>query len=304
MLDKKQIEYLIALSNYKSVSKASEALYISQPSLSRYLKSLEDDLGFKIFDRSTTPLSLTKRGKIYLEYLDKFVELESKMYEEIHQVNEKKNEIRISGLSFLSSYIYPHFIPEFINNNPDISLIISDYREVDYEHLILNNHVDIFITNSYPKHKSIKFKTIKKDYIYLACKLDDVTHTSNFTSDKDYNSLEYINFEDLRHMTFYLIDPKENVGKASKQILKSNNIIPDNVIYLPNIVSSTSMLNRKNSATFITKSSLSYINLKDDISLFKIKNTDDLLSIGFIYHENYSEDLVDLVYSSMYNSIT
>lgn len=105
-------------------------------------------------------------------------------------------------------------------------------------------------------------------------------------------------------MTFYLIDPKENVGKASKQILKSNNIIPDNVIYLPNIVSSTSMLNRKNSATFITKSSLSYINLKDDISLFKIKNTDDLLSIGFIYHENYSEDLVDLVYSSMYNSIT
>ena len=76
MLDKKQIKYLSELLKYKNVSKASEVLFTSQPSLSRYLKSIEFDLGFKIFDRSTSPFKLTKKGEIYAKYLEKFLDLE------------------------------------------------------------------------------------------------------------------------------------------------------------------------------------------------------------------------------------
>ena len=82
--------------------------------LSRYLKSIEFDLGFKIFDRSTSPFKLTKKGEIYAKYLEKFLDLELDMYNEIRNIDDKKEEIRISSLPFLSSYVYPKFIPEFL----------------------------------------------------------------------------------------------------------------------------------------------------------------------------------------------
>ena len=51
-------------------TKASKNLFISQPSLSAAISKLENDLGFRIFDRSTVPCSLTPQGKIYIESIE------------------------------------------------------------------------------------------------------------------------------------------------------------------------------------------------------------------------------------------
>ena len=53
-----------------SFTKAAKELYISQPSLSAAISRLESDLGFRIFDRSTIPCSLTAEGRVYIESLE------------------------------------------------------------------------------------------------------------------------------------------------------------------------------------------------------------------------------------------
>ena len=83
-------KYVLKIYQTKSFSKAAKALYISQPSLSATIKKLEDELGFQIFDRTTNPLSLTRKGEIYIEYLEESI------------INEKKLERRIKSLSTLS----------------------------------------------------------------------------------------------------------------------------------------------------------------------------------------------------------
>ena len=50
-----------------SFTKAAKDLYISQPSLSAAISRLENDLGFRIFNRSTIPCSLTAEGRIYAD---------------------------------------------------------------------------------------------------------------------------------------------------------------------------------------------------------------------------------------------
>ena len=63
----------------KSFTKAANILYISQPSLSAAIASKEKELGFRIFDRSTKPISLTREGEIYIEMLEGKIRCENDM---------------------------------------------------------------------------------------------------------------------------------------------------------------------------------------------------------------------------------
>ena len=62
-----------------SISKAAELLYISQPSLSRYLSNLENELGMALFVRTINGTELTEAGKIYVEYAKEIRRLRSTM---------------------------------------------------------------------------------------------------------------------------------------------------------------------------------------------------------------------------------
>lgn len=63
----KQLEYFIVAARMGSISKAAEAMYITQPALSRSIKRLEDDLGFALFDRRNSRIFLTDAGETFLE---------------------------------------------------------------------------------------------------------------------------------------------------------------------------------------------------------------------------------------------
>ena len=64
-MDTKILEYVIAIAEEKSLSKAAERLYLSQPALSQRLKKLEDELGTPLFLREKNGLSITDAGRIY-----------------------------------------------------------------------------------------------------------------------------------------------------------------------------------------------------------------------------------------------
>ena len=63
-----KLQYIIAIADKKSISQAARDLYISQPALTKYISTLEDELGVQLFDRTSTPIQLTYAGEVYLEY--------------------------------------------------------------------------------------------------------------------------------------------------------------------------------------------------------------------------------------------
>jgi len=72
-------DYVYAVWQERSFSKAAARLYISQPSLSAKIKKIEDELGAVIFDRSTTPLRLTEFGQIYINAITEVKQIERRM---------------------------------------------------------------------------------------------------------------------------------------------------------------------------------------------------------------------------------
>lgn len=62
-----RLEYILAVIEEKSITKAAKRLYITQPTLTKYINQLEYEYGVKFFDRSTTPIRLTEAGSFMLK---------------------------------------------------------------------------------------------------------------------------------------------------------------------------------------------------------------------------------------------
>lgn len=115
--------YVYKVYQTKSFSEAARELYVSQPSVSNMVKKLESKLGFDIFNRSNSPLTLTTKGKIYIEYLEDAFESEKNMKHRLNTLSDIK--LSVGGTSFLARILLPKICGEFHRLHPDIELKID-----------------------------------------------------------------------------------------------------------------------------------------------------------------------------------
>lgn len=96
MEDLKSFTYVLAVAECKSISKAAELLYISQPSLSRFISSLEQELGILLFERKSNGISLTEAGEIYVKYGKEIKRLNSTMEHKLKELQlSEEQEIHV-----------------------------------------------------------------------------------------------------------------------------------------------------------------------------------------------------------------
>ena len=109
-----ELEYIYAIYKAGSFSKAAENLYITQPALSMSVKKIEASIGMALFDRNTRPLQLTEAGKIYIAAIEKFLELEEDMNNQIHDIHElKSGTLCIGGSHYINAYILPEVMTKY-----------------------------------------------------------------------------------------------------------------------------------------------------------------------------------------------
>lgn len=100
------LEYAVAVSKAGSIRKASQILYVSQPYLSGMLKGLEEELGYRIFNRTAAGVTLTKEGEHFVRSA-KVILLELK---KIKEVNSDEEERRLNISSYYSTLIMEKFL--------------------------------------------------------------------------------------------------------------------------------------------------------------------------------------------------
>ncbi|MBS9779343.1 MAG: LysR family transcriptional regulator [Moraxellaceae bacterium] len=116
----RQLKYAIKTLEIGSINEASKKLYVSQPSLSNALKSLEDELGITIFKRSAKGVSLTEEGIEFMVYARQIVEQVGLMEAKYQQ---KKPPRRLLSISCQHYAFAVHAFAELVKN----------YAEMEYE---------------------------------------------------------------------------------------------------------------------------------------------------------------------------
>ena len=142
----RDIDYVIAVAECGSISQAAEMLYISQPSLSRYLSSLENELGVTLFVRTTTGTELTDAGKIYVEYAKEIKRLRSAMQVELRAFQRAKaSRIRV-GMTLTAIFLSSVNVSEEVKKRyPECDVEIFNILSRDIPALLRENTCDFVI---------------------------------------------------------------------------------------------------------------------------------------------------------------
>ncbi|EHR37041.1 LysR family transcriptional regulator [Facklamia languida] len=143
------MEYVLAVYQAQSFSKAADKLYISQPSLSANIKRIERRLGHTIFDRSTIPLKVTDFGEEYIRQALRIQQVEEDFdYFRYQYDNLEWGQLTLGGTSLFAAMILPKLMAKFNQAYPKIQL---ELREENSRHLIDWLHagtIDLLLDNT------------------------------------------------------------------------------------------------------------------------------------------------------------
>ncbi|GFZ80684.1 LysR family transcriptional regulator [Paenibacillus marchantiophytorum] len=152
------IEAFVYVIHYGSFNKAAEVLYLSQPSVTARIQSLERELDCRLFDRVGKQTSLTDDGKKFLPFAQQLLQTFQKSKIQLKQKRTLPNELRVGCTVSVSNYIIPTIIPKLKHKYPDVNYKLSTAASEDIINRVLNRELDLgFVRNiSHPNLLSAK----------------------------------------------------------------------------------------------------------------------------------------------------
>jgi len=221
----KELSYVLAIAEYGTASKAAEALFISQPSLSRYIRDLERRLGVQLFSRINNRLVLTYAGETYVETAKKILALYNGLQQELSGINEElSGRLKVGCAVLRMSYNMPSILKAFINKYPNVELqLYENYTTAGLEKILLNGEIDLAIINqrNIPKLNYIPFF---EEELLLAVPTSQALATKAVM--KPGLKYPWIDIRLLHNQPYIGLNGEQSIAAKSLEIFKEYNITP------------------------------------------------------------------------------
>ncbi len=162
-------DYIYAVYEEKSFSKAAQKLMISQPSLSAIIKKTEEELGLPLFDRSTNPIGLTDFGKRYIQSVQQVNRLEGELENYVSDTNDlKRGSVVVGSGSHYVSYVLPQYVFQFMQAYPDVKLSLVETTSENLETRLYHEELDVILDNRELPSDQFEKCYFSTEYLLLA----------------------------------------------------------------------------------------------------------------------------------------
>jgi LysR family transcriptional regulator, hydrogen peroxide-inducible genes activator len=144
-----QLEYIIALDNFRNFMRAADQCCITQPNLTIQVKKLEDELGVLIFDRQTFPIKPTEIGVQIIAQARQVIREASVLKELVNQNRQSiQGEYLIGIIPTLAPYLLPLFLKDFLAKYPEVRLRIEELQTAEIIYRLKHDllHIGILTT--------------------------------------------------------------------------------------------------------------------------------------------------------------
>lgn len=141
-----QLEYLLAVANCGSFSLAAEHCFVTQPSLSMQIKSLEEELGVILLDRTKKPVIPTQAGEVVIDKAREALKAYHNIRESVAELKgETAGKLRLGVIPTIAPYLLHKFIPSFVRDYPKVELEISEMKTPDIVEALKRDKLDAAI---------------------------------------------------------------------------------------------------------------------------------------------------------------
>ena len=214
-----QLRILKAVATEKNFTRAASVLYISQPSLSKQIKSLEKNLDTLLINRERNKLSLTENGEVLLQYSERILALCEESCRALNDLKDgERGNLKVGASQTIGAYLMPRVLTLFAQSYPQITLSIDIDSTRIIAKKVADRIIDIAIVGGdIPTglKKNLEIEDFVDDELILI-----IPKSHPFARKKK----KKISREDLYHLNFITLNSNSTIHKFIDNIMIQNNI--------------------------------------------------------------------------------
>ncbi len=275
------MEYVYAVYQEKSISRAAERLCISQPSLSANIKRVEGKVGYPLFDRSTKPLSLTECGEHYIRAVERILAVETEFSDYASDWGElKTGSLILGGSSLFASWVLPALIGRFSARYPKIHVELKEESSAELAHLLQQGRIDLILDNCKLDAGLFDHMVYREETLFLAVPrtFASVREASAYVLSREMittgywreTSVKPVPLELFAGDPFVMLKPENDTRKRAMEILQSAGITPEITLELDQQLTSYHVVCSGLGIAFVSDTLISEVSARSDVVYFKL----------------------------------
>lgn len=270
-----------------SFTKAARELYITQPAVTNNIQELERSIGISLFDRLQNKISLTKAGKLLLEYTKQTMNEYKKVEYEIGLLkNSFSGKLKIGASTTVEQYILPSILAQFKRKYTDIEILLYNSNSQNIENSVMSHEIEIGIVEGTTGRKELKYIPYMEDEIVA------IAHTSQPLSKR-----LQITLEDLVKIPLILRENGSGTQSVIFSELQKHKIKQKDLniqIYLGSTESIKYFLANADCLGFVSIHAVSKEIIQGEFQIIEIDGLDITRNFNFIYPQGWQNGLVDM----------
>ena len=276
----KQLEAFVQVSESGSFSKAAKELFLTQPTISAHISSLEKELNVRLFIRNTKEVSLSDDGKDLYRYAKQITDLEKAIEERFYMDSDDgKHFITIAASTIPAQYLLPKVLMCYRERYPkeQIKIMETDSSEVVTQ--VVDHMVDVGFTGTVLEKKHCKYIPFYKDELAV---ITPDTPEYRILKEQNRDDIDWIKRKPL-----ILREEGSGTRKEAEKQLKNAGISMEDLDIVASIANQETIKKSVKQGMGITILSRLAAEDEDGLLIFPIPGADEGRDINLVYNKNY-----------------
>jgi len=217
-----QLQVFVTVAEKQNFSRAAEELHMTQPAVSQYIRTFEDNLGVRLLERTNKYVRLNQAGDIVYHHAKEIIGLYSKMQHLVEDLTNKASGPLTIGASYtFGEYVIPRIIAKIKENYPEIKPSITIGNTAKIADLIMHYQLDVGIVEGHFKNeKQLKIEEFAEDYMVIVASPDHPLAKET----------KEVTVKDLEHQTWILRELGSGTREAAEKVFQRYDITPADIL--------------------------------------------------------------------------
>ena len=301
-------DYVYAVYQERSFSKAAARLYISQPSLSAKIKKIECELGAMIFDRSTSPLRLTEFGEKYIEAITEVNSIEHRIENLVNDINMLQyGELSVGASNVYTAYVLPPIIAAYREKFPGVNIRLVEGNTDTLEEMLSKNEIDIVMDNNHYDTELYEKVEYTNEKILLAVpngfevcsKIEKYAISEECIKNRDYlsDSFPPLPLGELCNVPFVLLTPGNDTRTRGERMCRDAGFRPKIALEVNQQATAYMISTTGLGAVFVSDMVVRAMPLHSSLNYYKLESPFANRSVSFTLkkHKNRTRTMDELM---------
>ena len=268
-VDFKDLSYILAIAKYQNITKAADALYISQPTLTKFLQSLEHQMGQKLFRKLGHKFVLTYAGERYVTKATEILNLKKELDQEMNDIIKNNyGSLKIAFPTMRSAYMLPCTLPVFNQMYPNVRLDVLEEHSGKLEGMLLNGETDMAFFNLPIKSPDIDYEVIKHEEVLLVMAANHPLAHSGLV--RDGCKYPWIDLHVLKDEPFIMQISGQRTRDTVDRLCRKAGFVPNVKLETSNIPAAVQLAGKGYGCFFVTETHLRHITNLDPVVSFSV----------------------------------